>query len=138
MHKKILLRLWRTCTRVLWSFHLYVTMEQLLIIARDSPHRTQYDVSGVAAEFRKVQRVRNLRAKRKDKGVKRRKTASHAASDCDSAPCDSESEADMDGNLSDVSAPSSSRSSSSGSSGSCSSSEDDDDGDSSSGESNSD
>ena len=77
-------------------------------------------------------------AKQKDKGVKRRKTASHAASDCDSAPSDSECEVDVDGNLSDVSAPSSSSSSSSGSSGSCSSSADDDDGGSSSGESNSD
>ena len=45
-----------------------------LIIACDSALWSEYDVSAVAAEFWKIGRVRNMRAKRKDKGTKRRKT----------------------------------------------------------------
>ena len=48
-------------------------MEQLLIIARDCAPWAEFDLSAVAAEFRKTRRVRNLRGKRKDKGTKRRK-----------------------------------------------------------------
>ena len=76
-------------------------MEQLLIIACDCAPWAEYDLSAVAAEFRKTRRVRNLRSRRKDKGTKRRKTD---VSDAE-VPSDPESVDDeaLSNNLSDVS-----------------------------------
>ena len=64
-------------------------MERLLIVARDFAPWHEYDVAALAADFRKVTRARNMRATRKDKGTKRRKTdgpVAEVASDPESLP----------------------------------------------------
>ena len=113
-------RLFHLSNRINWQDRRNLNMllmEHLFIVARDSAPWHQYDVAAMAAEFRKIRRVRNMRAVRKDKGTKRRKTDgpdAEVASDPESVP-----DEEVSDNLSDVtnSGTESDSSSSSGSSG---------------------